>query len=208
VTNGHGLDPTALQELRDRVRREVDDGLAPAAQFALARDGQLLAFESFGTASDTTRFSLFSCTKAWIAATVWQLIGEGLLGPDTRVVELLPSFGAAGSSADAVGRRRCRPAPGGLRVDGGALTLDAELHPAQPVALATLADSDRAVLVERGDARPPHQAAFLGPTRPRVALVRRGVQSVGVGSDSSCRCVSRQARTSSARHRRMPSPNW
>jgi CubicO group peptidase (beta-lactamase class C family) len=104
VTNGHGLDPTALQELRDRVRREVDDGLAPAAQFALARDGELLAFESFGTASDTTRFSLFSCTKAWIAATVWQLIGEGLLSPDTRVVELLPSFGSAGSSADAVGR--------------------------------------------------------------------------------------------------------
>jgi CubicO group peptidase (beta-lactamase class C family) len=35
---------------------------------------------------------------------VWQLIGEGLLSPDTRVVELVPSFGSAGSSADAVGR--------------------------------------------------------------------------------------------------------
>jgi CubicO group peptidase (beta-lactamase class C family) len=104
VTNGHGLDPNALEELRDRIRREVDDGLAPAAQFALARHGELLAFESFGTASDSTRFSLFSCTKAWIAATVWQLIGEGLLSPDTRVVELVPSFGSAGSSADAVGR--------------------------------------------------------------------------------------------------------
>ncbi len=104
MTNGHGLDPNALEELRDRIRREVDDGLAPAAQFALARHGELLAFESFGTASDSTRFSLFSCTKAWIAATVWQLIGEGLLSPDTRVVELVPSFGSAGSSADAVGR--------------------------------------------------------------------------------------------------------
>jgi len=99
-----GLDPAALQSLRDRIQQEVDAGVAPAAQFALARHGELLAFESFGSATDSTRFAIFSATKAWIAGVVWQLIGEGLLSPETRVVDVLPGFGSAGRSADTVGR--------------------------------------------------------------------------------------------------------
>ncbi len=99
-----GLDPTAVDELRVRIRQVVDEGVAPAAQFALARHGELLEFESFGLATDSTRFALFSCTKAWIAGVVWQLIGEGSLTPETRVVDLIPSFGSAGPSAGDVGR--------------------------------------------------------------------------------------------------------
>ena len=98
------LDSAAVDRLRERIQREVDDGLAPAAQFALAHHGELVAFESFGEADDDTRFNLFSCTKAWIAGVIWQLIGEGSISPDTRVVELLPDFGADGPSADVVGR--------------------------------------------------------------------------------------------------------
>jgi len=97
------LDPTALADLRARVRREVDDGLTPAAQIALARDGQLLEFEAFGTADAATRFNIFSCTKAFIAGVVWQLIAEGTLTPSTRVVDLVPRFGSEGTSADQVG---------------------------------------------------------------------------------------------------------
>ena len=98
------LDPTAVDRLRTRIQRAVDEGLAPAAQFALARHGELLAFESFGDADASTRFNLFSCTKAWIAGATWQLIGEGVLRPDTKVVDLVPDFGADGPSADVVGR--------------------------------------------------------------------------------------------------------
>jgi CubicO group peptidase (beta-lactamase class C family) len=104
TTGGSGLDATALRALRDRIQAEIDNGVAPAAQFALARNGELVAFESFGTATDSTRFALFSATKAWIAGVVWQLIGEGLLAPETLVVDVIPGFGSAGRSADVVGR--------------------------------------------------------------------------------------------------------
>jgi hypothetical protein len=39
-----GIDAGRLDELRTRVRREIDGGLLPSCQFALARDGQLAAF--------------------------------------------------------------------------------------------------------------------------------------------------------------------
>lgn len=97
-----GIDPRALGELRDRIRREVDEGRAPAAQFAMGLHGELVAFEAFGQADTSTLFNVFSCTKAVLGGVVWQLIGEGRLAPETRVVELLPDFGAAGPSAAAM----------------------------------------------------------------------------------------------------------
>ena len=45
-----GIDTERLGELRTRVRREIDDGLLPSCQFALASDGQLAAFETVGAA--------------------------------------------------------------------------------------------------------------------------------------------------------------
>ncbi len=99
-----GIDTTALGDLRDRIRREVDAGLTPAAQMALARDGEVVVFESFGAADESTRFTVFSCTKAFIAGVVWQLLGEGRLATDTRVVDLIPGFGSEGGSAGEVAR--------------------------------------------------------------------------------------------------------
>jgi hypothetical protein len=43
-----GIDAGRLDELKARVRREIDGGLLPSRQFALARDGQLAAFETGG----------------------------------------------------------------------------------------------------------------------------------------------------------------
>jgi CubicO group peptidase (beta-lactamase class C family) len=93
------IDDDAVEALRDRIRREVDAGLTPAAQFALARDGELVAHESFGSAGPDTRFNVFSCTKALIAGVVWQLIGEGRLSPATTCGELIPDLGADGPDA-------------------------------------------------------------------------------------------------------------
>ena len=39
-----GLDAEKVQALLDRVKREVDDGLLPAVQVALARHGRLAVF--------------------------------------------------------------------------------------------------------------------------------------------------------------------
>jgi CubicO group peptidase (beta-lactamase class C family) len=95
VGRARGIDTQALEALRDRIQREVDDGHVPAAQMAVALEGELVHVECFGEATESTRFAVFSCTKAILAGVVWQLLGEGLLEIDTPVVELVPSFAAA-----------------------------------------------------------------------------------------------------------------
>lgn len=88
----------AFDELCDRARREVDERL-PACQLAVARDGELVGFETFsrtGEETNDTRFLMWSCTKAVVAGVVWQLIGEGLLDVERRVAEYLPEFATNG----------------------------------------------------------------------------------------------------------------
>ncbi|MEZ5269972.1 MAG: serine hydrolase domain-containing protein [Microthrixaceae bacterium] len=89
------LDESTLAKLRARIQREVDDGRVPAAQIAIGLDGEVVHRESFGSATDDSRFAVFSVTKAFIAAVIWQLLGEGALEIDTPVTELVPSFAAA-----------------------------------------------------------------------------------------------------------------
>ena len=88
-----------LTAIREAIRTAVDDGIWPAAQFAVARHGELMAFEAFGDATENDRFCLFSATKPVVASLVWQLLGEGLLDLDTRVSDLWPEFGAHGKEA-------------------------------------------------------------------------------------------------------------
>jgi CubicO group peptidase (beta-lactamase class C family) len=87
-----GIVPERLDALLTRARREVDDGLLPAAQIAIAKDGKLAAFETFGAAKPTTRFVVFSATKGIVAGAAWILIGEGKLDPSQRVAEVIPEF--------------------------------------------------------------------------------------------------------------------
>lgn len=88
-----GIDGGKLDELRVRVRREVDAGLLPSCQFALARHGRLAAFETFGAAANDNRYAIFSATKAFVSAAAWILIGEGRLDVTRRVAEIVPEFG-------------------------------------------------------------------------------------------------------------------
>ncbi|MHC5263526.1 serine hydrolase domain-containing protein [Streptomyces sp. UC4497] len=74
----------------------MDDGIWPAAQFAVARHGEILAHESFGEARDSDRFCLFSTTKPIVASVMWQLLGEELITLDTKVAEVWPEFAAHG----------------------------------------------------------------------------------------------------------------
>lgn len=93
------LDTGAVQQLRARLQREVDEGLVPACQFALARDGELLVQETLGDAPDDARFTAYSATKGVFASLVWQLMGEGLLDPAAPVAGLWPEFAAHGKDA-------------------------------------------------------------------------------------------------------------
>ena len=86
----------ALQKLLDQAAVDVDSGRLPSCQLALAKHGELVALESFGTATSDSRYVVFSVTKALTAALAWQVIGEGLLSDQTRVASLIPEFDVEG----------------------------------------------------------------------------------------------------------------
>lgn len=91
-----GLDPAKVAALLERVQREVDEGLLPGAQVALARNGKVGVFESYGNASPDSLIPIFSATKAITSAAAWLLFQEGKLAEDERVVDIVPEFGTNG----------------------------------------------------------------------------------------------------------------
>jgi CubicO group peptidase (beta-lactamase class C family) len=85
-----------VEALRTRAQREIDSGLLPGCQMALARHGELELFEAFGDATTDTRFTAFSATKAFVAAAFWTVIADGLVDVTQRVVDHIPEFGTNG----------------------------------------------------------------------------------------------------------------
>src|SRR5215204_5330728 len=90
------IDASAVHALLDRARREVDAGLLPSCQIALAFEGELVASETFGDAGDDTRYVVYSATKAFVAGAMWALIGDGLIDTQLPVVTYVPEFGTNG----------------------------------------------------------------------------------------------------------------
>jgi CubicO group peptidase (beta-lactamase class C family) len=90
------LNPRRVDALLTRVRREVDEGLLPAAQIALARNGEVMFQESFGAAGDDSLFCIFSATKAITSAAIWLLLQEDQLALDERVADIVPPFATNG----------------------------------------------------------------------------------------------------------------
>jgi CubicO group peptidase (beta-lactamase class C family) len=85
-----------VELLLSRVRRDVDEGLLPAAQIALARNGKVVVAESFGSANSESLICLFSATKGIVYAAAWLLFQEGRLAEDERVAEIIPEFASQG----------------------------------------------------------------------------------------------------------------
>jgi CubicO group peptidase (beta-lactamase class C family) len=94
-----GLDADKVEALVERAHREVDAGLLPSCQLALAKDGELVVFEAIGDADTSTRYTIFSSTKPFVASVIWQLLGEGAVKVEQRVAELIPEFGENGKEA-------------------------------------------------------------------------------------------------------------
>lgn len=100
-----GIDSEKLEAVFARAKRDVDDGTLPGAQVAVARNGRLAGFRTFGTAriggvdrpaTNGTLYTIFSSTKAVVAAAVWTLFEDGLLRLDERIAEIVPEFGTNG----------------------------------------------------------------------------------------------------------------
>jgi len=93
------LNPRRVDALLTRARREVDEGLLPAVQVALARNGRVLLEESFGVAGDDSLFCIFSATKAITSSAVWLLLQDGHLRLNERVADIIPPFATNGKEA-------------------------------------------------------------------------------------------------------------
>lgn len=91
-----GIDKAKLDILRTRARKEVEEGLLPSVQFAVARSGEIVWSEAIGAAGIETLYPIFSCTKAVLASAAWLLIQEGQLDKDEHVVDVIPEFATNG----------------------------------------------------------------------------------------------------------------
>ena len=91
-----GIDPGRLDVFLRRVRLEVDHGSLPSAQVAVARNGRLVAFETYGEATPEKRYILQSVGRTIVAGAVWKLIGDGLLDVAERVGDIVAEFATNG----------------------------------------------------------------------------------------------------------------
>lgn len=87
-----------IAPLREAAQAEIANGLT-ACQVAVAREEEVVWTESFGGASEATRFAVASATKPIVASAIWQLMGDGKLDISRRVADYLPRFGANGKEA-------------------------------------------------------------------------------------------------------------
>jgi CubicO group peptidase (beta-lactamase class C family) len=89
-------DRRRLDLLLERCRLEVDGGALPSAQVAVCVDGEVHAFETFGAATDHTRYVLQSAGRPVVAGVLWKLISDGLLDISRTVASYIPEFGTNG----------------------------------------------------------------------------------------------------------------
>ena len=100
-----GIDPVKLATVFERARKEVEEGILPSSQIAVARNGRIAGMQTVGQvthagraapATDSTLYCVFSCTKAITSAAAWMLIDEGKLDLQERVADVVPEFGTNG----------------------------------------------------------------------------------------------------------------
>jgi CubicO group peptidase (beta-lactamase class C family) len=87
---------SSIDEMCAKAKDLVDNGATPACQLAVARDNEILCFETFGAATNDMRFTVFSATKPIVAAAVWLLIGDGVLDITRPVAHYIPEFASNG----------------------------------------------------------------------------------------------------------------
>jgi CubicO group peptidase (beta-lactamase class C family) len=90
------VDPVAVRALTDRCRRDIDQGILPSCQVAVALEGEVVAFEAFGAATTDTRYTVYSAVKPFVASAMWQLVSEGMVDVDAPAGEYVPEFASNG----------------------------------------------------------------------------------------------------------------
>jgi CubicO group peptidase (beta-lactamase class C family) len=87
-----GLDVEKVEALLARAGKEVEEGLLPGAQLAIARNGEVVFQHQYGSAQPDSLTCVFSATKAITSSAAWLLFQQGELAEDERVVDIIPEF--------------------------------------------------------------------------------------------------------------------
>ncbi|HEX3862731.1 MAG TPA: serine hydrolase domain-containing protein [Stellaceae bacterium] len=102
-----GFAQKPLEHLDHLIRSHIEEGRYPGAQIALARNGQLALFRTYGdakteggrtAATDQTLFLLFSQTKVLTSSAIWALVEEGKLSFMDKISDHLPEFAKRGKA--------------------------------------------------------------------------------------------------------------
>lgn len=91
-----GVDPRRLAVFLERAKLDVDNGALPSVQVAVAAQGRLVAFETYGDSSNEKRYILQSAGRSVVAAALWKVLDDGFVKTDQRIAELIPEFGTNG----------------------------------------------------------------------------------------------------------------
>ena len=94
-----GIHPGRLAVLLDRVREDVEHGPLPSAQIAVAKNGGVVAFETYGAATPQMRYITQSAGRPLLGACVWKLMSDQLLDINQTVASVIPEFAANGKEA-------------------------------------------------------------------------------------------------------------
>ena len=124
------LDPTALQRLTERLRRDIAAERYDGAVVLVAHDGRIHLDEALGYADRAqgiplTRdrvFVTWSMAKAFTAVTVLQFVESGDIRLNMPVAAVLPEFGVAGKQHVTIGQLLCHT--GGMSMSIPALPLE------------------------------------------------------------------------------------
>jgi len=92
--------PTGLQSLDARMKEAVDKGEVVGLQYALVKNGKLVAFNTFGRqaidgppVTEDTIFRIRSMTKPIVGVAMMQLWEQGKWAADDPVTKFLPELG-------------------------------------------------------------------------------------------------------------------
>src|SRR3954471_6460700 len=96
---GTGTTSKEVDALLTRAQQEIDEGLLPGCQLAIARHGEVEVFEAFGEATLDSRFVIFSATKAFVASLMSMPIADGLVDVSLPVAEYIPEFATNGKES-------------------------------------------------------------------------------------------------------------
>jgi CubicO group peptidase (beta-lactamase class C family) len=97
-----GLDPSRLERMCDRIEADIAAGHHPGAQVAVARNGRIALFRTFGqarkgvAARPDTLWLLYSNTKVITASAIWAMAEDGLIRLTDTIAQHLPGFEANG----------------------------------------------------------------------------------------------------------------